>query len=241
MISHLLAFVLIVALPVWDRFETRRLKTSRDRRARIQSYQMTIAWLWICAALGVAALGWRALCTIRVGSADAPWLPSGGNMVSFGVVLGGAFLIGAIFPAILARRSPPIRERFQKQFANLSFFLPRTSEERIWFAIVSASAGVCEEILFRGFLIHYFQVAPFHLPLAAAFLLSCATFGAAHLYQGIGGAIQTAFLGLVFGVLFLATGTLLLPMVLHAAVDLKLLIILPKDAKPVPAGSGFSA
>jgi uncharacterized protein len=237
MTPHLLAFALIVALPVWDRFETHRLKTSRDPRVRIQSYQMTIAWLWICSAVAVDAFGLKDLYFIHVSPSEAPWLPSGDGVAAFGFGLGIALLAGAVLPALAARHSPAIRERFEKQVTHFGFFLPKSARERFWFAIVSISAGVCEEILFRGFLLRYFQSQPFRQSLVAALVLSCVFFGAAHLYQGLAGVVQTAFLGLAFGVLFLAAGTLLLPMVLHAAIDLKVLLILPKDrAAPAPGG-----
>lgn len=237
MTAHLLAFALIIALPVWDRFETLRLKTSRDPRVRIQSYQMTIAWLWICSAVAVAAFGPKALCFIHLSPSEAPWLPSGDGAAAFGFGLGIALLAGAVLPALAARQSAAIRKRFEKQLSHFGFFLPKSGAERLWFAAVSISAGVCEEILFRGFLLRYFQSQPFHLSLVAALLLSCVFFGTAHIYQGLAGVVQTAFLGLAFGVLFLATGTLLLPMVLHAAIDLKVLLILPKD-RAVPAPDG---
>ncbi len=45
-ILHLLIlFALVVVLPLYDRRETRRLKTSTDPRARVQSYPKTIVYL----------------------------------------------------------------------------------------------------------------------------------------------------------------------------------------------------
>ena len=227
--SHFLAFILIIALPVWDRFETRRLKTSRDPRVKIQSYQMTIAWLWICATIATAAFGWKQLCTIRVTTLEVPWLPMGRAAYSLGVMLGIAFFVAAIIPVVSVRFSGKVREGFEKQLAGLKFFLPRTEEERLWFGFVAISAGICEEILFRGFMIRYFQAAPYHLTLTFALLLSCLFFGTAHLYQGIVGVVQTTFMGLAFAFLFLLTGSLVLPMVLHCVTDLKLLLILRKS------------
>ena len=228
MMSHFLAFILIIVLPVWDRFETRRLKISRDPRVKIQSYQMTIAWLWICATIATTAFGWKQLCTIRVTALEAPWLPMGRAAYSLGVMLGVAFFIAAIIPVVSMRFSAKVREGFEKQLAALRFFLPGRGEERLWFGFVAISAGVCEEILFRGFMIRYFQAEPYHLTLTFAVLLSCLFFGTAHLYQGIVGVVQTTFMGMAFAFLFLLTGSLALPMVLHAVTDLKLLLILRK-------------
>lgn len=229
-LAHVLALVLIVALPVWDRFETRRLKTSCDPRVKVQSYQMTIAWLWICAVIAMVGFGWNSLWTIHWKAGEIPGVPSGVDARPYGIAMGLAFIAASLFPAVAARISPRFREAFAQQLAGLSFFLPRTAQQRLWFALVSISAGVCEEILFRGFLIRYFQEGPYHFVLALAVLVSCLFFGTAHFYQGPVGVLQTAFLGLVFAALFLATGSLTLPALAHVATDLKILFILRRDA-----------
>ena len=227
-ISHVLAFVLIIALPVWDRFETRRLKTSRNPRVKIQSYQMTIAWLWICAIIAVAAFGLKTLWTIHPTTTEVPWLPSGSGGYVYGGALAAAFLAATLIPVLASWVSPKIRDGFAKQLAPLSFFLPTTGDERLWFAMVSISAGVCEEVLFRGFLIRYFQAGPYHLAMVFAALLACLFFGTAHLYQGIVGVVQTTFMGVAFAAMFFATGSLILPVLAHVAIDLRVLLILRK-------------
>lgn len=46
------------------------------------------------------------------------------------------------------------------QFATMDFFLPQSDKERLWFAAVSANAGVCEQIICRGFPIDWLSVLP---------------------------------------------------------------------------------
>jgi len=79
---------------------------------------------------------------------------------------------------------------------------------------------------YRSFLINYFFAGPFHLALPLAFALSAVLFGIAHAYQGWGGIIQTAIYGAVVGLLFLATGSLLLVIVVHTFVDLQVVFML---------------
>jgi membrane protease YdiL (CAAX protease family) len=98
--------------------------------------------------------------------------------------------------------------------------------ERRWFAFVAITAGVCEEILFRGFLLHYLHASPWTMGLTVALLLSCVIFGLQHLYQGPAGAASTVVIGFLFGLLFLLTGNLLLPIALHAMMDLRVLVLL---------------
>lgn len=224
MLPHVVVFLLIVAFPVWDRFETRRLKTSTDPRAKIQSYQITILVLWTTAALAVIAVGRDAVATIHRGPGEATWLPPISPAFIGGFLV--ALLAGAVVPFIVAARSGPLRDRLLKALRGLSFFLPVTATERRWFAVLSVTAGICEELLYRGFLLHYLRGLPMHPGLASALLISSAAFGLAHLYQGITGVLQTAVMGAVLGVLFAATGHIALPMILHAAIDLRLLLLL---------------
>ena len=95
---------------------------------------------------------------------------------------------------------------------------------------VSITAGICEEVLFRGFMLHYLHVFPWTLDLTLALLISSLIFGVHHLYQGASGAAGTAIIGILFGLLFLLTGNLLLPIVLHGAMDLRLLVVLRPPA-----------
>ena len=84
-------------------------------------------------------------------------------------------------------------------------------------------AGFGEEVLFRGF---FFERLGRLLGTSAAaragtLLLTAALFAAAHLPdQGVMGASQALLTGLALGGLYLATGSLALPMVTHAAFDL---------------------
>ena len=73
---------------------------------------------------------------------------------------------------------------------------------------------------------HYLHVFPWVLNLTLALLISAIIFGLQHLYQGVAGVASTVVAGFLFGLLFLLTGSLLLPMLLHAVMDLRLLAVL---------------
>jgi hypothetical protein len=61
---------------------------------------------------------------------------------------------------------------------------------------VALTAGVCEEILFRGVLGWYFGT---WLGAWAGQSVVLVLFGAAHLYQGVAGALGTMVVGAMFG------------------------------------------
>jgi uncharacterized protein len=63
-------------------------------------------------------------------------------------------------------------------------------------------------------------------------MLACALFGfAQHIYQGLKGIVGTAILGLLFSAVFVVTGNLLVPMILHFLIDLRILLLLPAENK----------
>lgn len=234
LIQHLLVIAMVVVAPVWDRMATRDLKTSADPNVKRRYYRITSIVLWTASAVACLAVGgYSALSRVGRITGDAPWLPSGGRGADLvqGAIIG--MLVVLVVPAAMARWIPTIRARTTKAFKSLAFFLPTTRNERVWWAIVSVSAGVCEEIIFRGFLLRYLHTAPWHLSLAWAVAVAAAIFGLQHLYQGVAGVAQTTAMGVVFCVIFLMTGNLLVPMLLHTVIDLRVLLLLePAPASP---------
>ncbi|MET7426577.1 CPBP family intramembrane glutamic endopeptidase [Dactylosporangium sp. NPDC005555] len=108
----------------------------------------------------------------------------------------------------------------------LAFLRPRTPAERRWAVVAAVAAGAGEEIVFRGLLIAA-GAGILGLPLWAAAVLAAVLFGAGHRYQGIRGVIVTTGAAAVFTALYALTGNLLLPIVLHATVDLVSLLLVP--------------
>ena len=113
--------------------------------------------------------------------------------------------------------------------------LPRTAGERRLFTLVGFTAGVCEEWLYRGFFLAVVSALAGGLPELALVGIAAVAFGLAHAYQGAVGVLTTGVLGGVMAALYLGTGSLLLPVLLHAAIDLRFLLV---PARVLPAGRG---
>jgi membrane protease YdiL (CAAX protease family) len=87
----------------------------------------------------------------------------------------------------------------------------------LWIAL-SISAGVCEELVFRGYLQNQFRAATGSI--VAAVVLQGAIFGLAHTYQGWKQVIVIAALGILYGVLAAWRRNLRANMLAHAWSDI---------------------
>ena len=95
--------------------------------------------------------------------------------------------------------------------------LPCNSAELACFAALGLSSAITEEVLYRGFLIWYFN---HWLLVWVSAALAAVMFGAGHVYQGMRGAAQAAVIGVILAALYIATGSLLIPITVHALVNL---------------------
>ena len=100
----------------------------------------------------------------------------------------------------------------------LEYLVPQTALEKISYVGVSLTAGLCEEFIFRGFLIGALRAATGSLVIAA--LVSAVTFGIAHAHQNAAGALRAGLLALVLTIPLVMTGSLYPGIAAHAIVDL---------------------
>jgi membrane protease YdiL (CAAX protease family) len=224
--QHLLMVFLVFVGPVWDFFDTRRLKANPGSAARLGYYRRTTLWLWTASCVAVWAVGWPALFTLRGLGIRAAWLQThrwacwaAAGLVALIV------LVQLVLPVVQVTVKYRKRQYLEpRQFEGLRFFLPASVLERRWFAALSVSAGFCEELLFRGFLLRYLHTCPLHLGLVWAAVIAAVVFGAHHIYQGKAGLLSATVGGLVFTAILLVSGSLLAGMIFHALVDLSLLL-----------------
>ncbi len=190
---------------------------SEGEAALIREYRQTI-FIWLAGLVLVTIAIWlgqrRPLGALF--STDLSLLDAG---LAHGMAAGMAAAILA--RPVLALVSRKAAAGLAETMRTLAPFLPKSPRALAWALGVSLAAGVAEEIAYRGFLIPYFaSMAPSWIAIAASSLL----FGAAHLYQGPAGVLATTALGAIFAVMYVSTGCLLLPMVLHALVDVSSMV-----------------
>jgi membrane protease YdiL (CAAX protease family) len=135
--------------------------------------------------------------------------------IGLGVVAAGylfnAFMLANLGRFISPKRYPQLTDQMRQMK-----ILPRTTTELLAFLPVAVTAGIWEELFYRGYLIWF--LAPYG-GLVLAMLLSSFIFGLGHGYQGWRGIVRTGVLGLVFAVLYVTTRSLWWVMAAHALVD----------------------
>ena len=163
--------------------------------------ELVLSWFVI---IGIRARG----CAI----ADVAGSPPRGVPA---VVLDLAIATGAVL--FLRWLGPELFRLLGTWKSNTGFLLPATSLESVLWVAVSATAGICEEFVFRGYLQRQLWSLTRSVP--AALFLQSVIFGAAHIYQGWKPALVTMIYGLVFGALFAWRRSIVPGAMAHVVVD----------------------
>jgi uncharacterized protein len=233
-LSHLIAAYTVLAAPwlgciVYQRAKRRFL--SGDRLAKVRLYRSGIVeqivmttlvlGLWCFGDISGSSLGIRA---------PYSWFWTASTLV----VLVALHLWSG---ARMRPKAEKIRVRFQE---SLGMLFPDSLQERSWFGALSIGAGISEELIYRGFLMYYLGEYVPHINILEKILLTSLVFGLAHVYQGWKRAIPTGIVGMAFAVMYVFSGSLLLPAVVHAVADWRMLLILPPqepEATPVESAA----
>lgn len=178
---------------------------------RLVVYASTIAFQWLVTAV----VAWRA------------WA-HGFTLANLGLVIkdpartlilsvGGAALVGAFQWMNLRRVGRlPVEMRGHLQ-AVAERLLPQNLLERLPFLALAATAGLCEEFLYRGFAVTALSRAG--LTAWEVVAASSVLFGLAHLYQGRSGLVGTFLIGVLFGSTRIAYDSLIPVVLWHGALD----------------------
>jgi uncharacterized protein len=211
------------------RFEG-RLRT--DDGARRSFYGRLLVLEWGLAALVLVV--WLSAPGVDAAAVGLRWPRSWPGPVAvaatvlvlgFVVVSTRALRSGGLARAAAEPRRPGQGRHAEPAVHATLALLPRTTAERRLFTLVGVTAGVCEEWLYRGFLLAVVAAIGGGLPTPALVAIGALAFGLAHAYQGVAGIVTTGVLGGVMAGLYLGTGSLLLPVVLHALIDLRFLLV----------------
>lgn len=203
------------AVAPWrDRQHVRRLRYGSDPNYREMIYRELHILLWSLASVVVVCWTISGRSLVSLGFSHEA---SAGLAIAWAVTL----LIGgyAVASAIFALRSQKVRELLRRQFeaaGDLVLLQPQTARQHRRFYLISITASVTEEVVYRGFLIGVFSVA---MPVALAAILGTSLFALAHAYQGWRGMARVVPIGGTLAAMFVLSGSLVPGIVLHFAID----------------------
>lgn len=214
LLDHLLALVVAVGYPIYAIGSYRRMRPALERNepgVRLREYRGGLIgeWLLFFATLGVWLWATRPLADLGLGF-PLDWRHAVGAGVAILIVVG----LGVQTRTIA--RDPAARKSVEGQMGEFRNFLPHSAGELRTFLALSVTAGICEELAYRAYLIWYLDQFS---GLWVAVLASSLIFGVAHGGYGPSTAVRAGLLGLFLAGLYLLTGALWVPIVVHMAFD----------------------
>lgn len=198
-------------------------RLAADPGERLRYYRKTLLCSWLPAVIiGVIILFWR----VSAADIGINWIRLNdsklGKWVTYGILIIFCVLfILHIYQIIMAKVSTIFRNRLAsiKLPSEMEMMLPHTKEEKKYWLFISSSAGLIEELVYRGFLIFLLSSLFPGLHIYLCILISSILFGMAHTYQGPVGVLKTGIVGLLFALAYVGTGSLLPGILLHFIMD----------------------
>lgn len=208
-----LALIAILSLldyfVLWPTFLRRSQADPGRARTWLWSSWMIMLWALVAAGVVVWLIEARALGSLRLITPHG-WRLWG----AIGLVLVLAMTYGRTVLRIARSKR---QKRIKLANPQVEKLAPHTRSELGWWVALSLSAGFCEELIFRGYLLFAFQPM---LGLWGAAAFSVVVFAVAHAYQGRKGILGAGIVGGLLTLVVLISGSLLPAMALHALVDI---------------------
>ena len=180
-------------------------------------YYRTMVWMWgpAVVVIIISLIGGISLADLGLRAISFNY-----NIWFTAIILtiSGLVLVFNLRTLILSLSSKKFREEMRAEIANddvASDILPRTKKEKYQYILLSFSSGICEELVYRGFIAFLLQAVFPEIPIFVIVLIPSVLFGIGHLYQGWQGVLQTGVVGAIFICLLLVTNSLILVMALH--------------------------
>lgn len=223
-LAVLLAVHLVLLQPVVGAWSHHRFRAATDPGARLRRYYRTAAIEWTLVAVALALVAGAP--GLDLGDLGVRW-PRASAYTAVGTV--GLLLSVALLVGLRRRVDQGVQVVAP---VEVSALMPRTAAERRAFAGLAVTAGVCEEVLYRGVLLAVAVALAPGLGPWRLVLVSALAFAVAHTYQGVVGMLTSFVLGGSLAVLFLGSGSLLLPVLYHVLVDLRVLVLAVDRHRP---------
>lgn len=187
---------------------------------KLIQYGVTMAWQWLL--FGYIWWGIRKRGTSMRELIGGKWREVEDVLLDVVFAVAGLFawLIAMVIIAKLFHMVDPgqVSHKIEETRKLVGFLVPHTRVELAFFVALSCTAGVCEEVLFRGYFMR--QLLSLRMGAAAAIIGQGVVFGLAHGYQGAQKMLLIALLGTFFGVVAYFRKSLRPTIIAHSSFDI---------------------
>lgn len=220
----ILMIYLTVAAPVSGYFELKKLKKfeSSSENKKLKEYRHIIIWSWIPVILIFLQIP---LSDMTPGNLGFRWITINPNAFSNWIVIPFIvvcliYFLYNVYLIINLKTDEKVRAEASKKLPDdVMLLLPVTKREKKTWVYVALTAGITEEIVYRGYLFFALEFLFPSLSIFYTLLISTVLFGIGHLYQGKE-AVKPVILGLLFGFSYIIFDSIIPVMLLHITQDL---------------------
>ncbi|MCL2406420.1 MAG: CPBP family intramembrane metalloprotease [Defluviitaleaceae bacterium] len=226
--------IIFAAIPILDALPLKKNKEATNpkdtpvaitEKMRCKDYYKTIAIFWVLVTpilimcliggISLADIGFRLIYFNH-------------NIWFTAITLILAFVLFT-YELIIPLISKKFRERIINDNQEEMDEFPRTKKEKMLYSLVALSSAVCEETVYRGFLLFILLAVFPGIPIFLIILIAFVTFGIGHLYQGLINAIKIGLFGALAMSLLIVTDSIILVILLHFGGELPSAFLLSED------------
>jgi len=221
--------IIFVLVPIIDALGILdRIANSKDdaKKARCKDYYVIIAFVWgmvtpvlimcIIGGISLASVGFR-----LINFEHNVWFTAITITLAFAL-----FVYEFVLPLVRIKK---IREAIKNDDKEDFDEYPQTSKEKLLYSLQTLSFAICEETVYRGFLLFLLYAIFPEISIFLIGLIAFVAFGIGHLYQGLRNAVEIGLFGVLSMCLLIVTGSLIPSILLHFFCDFTAIFVVNKE------------
>ena len=189
---------LVVFMIVFSLGGAKTQPTAAKHAGLVYFYLVTMAFEWII--VGYIAWGIRRTRNVRFSElVGGRWNTPEAALLDIAIAVGFYIVAMIVLGGLAYAMGMANTTKVQEMKKQIDFLIPHSTLETIVWLIVAATAGFCEEVIYRGYLQRQFGALAGSIWLGI--LVQGIIFGASHGYEGLQRMVLIAVFGCMFGIL----------------------------------------